>query len=113
MSNEGIMLTMFFGMTLAALLFGNRYLKNKERMFMIEKGFPADKEGNEFLTSLKVSLLLIGCGLGLFISFLLAINVFVDLQHLEIVYFSLMALLGGVGLLIAYAIEKPNIKDKP
>jgi hypothetical protein len=50
--------------------------------------------------------------MGLFISFLLAINVFIDLQHIEIVYFSLMALLGGLGLLIAYVIEKPSIKNK-
>src|SRR3989337_2999335 len=99
MSNESIILTMFFGTTLAALLFGNRYLKNKERMFMIEKGIsPHDEETERFWTPVKLSLLLMGGGLGLFIAFLLSTNVFVDMKHVEIVYFSLMSLLAGLAL---------------
>ncbi len=106
MTTEGLTL-LIFSMTLFALLYGNRYLSNKERMFMIEKGIyqqPAKKE--QFLTTLKIALLLIGTGLGFFSGFLLSTFVFKDLEHPEVIYFSMIGLLAGIGLLFAFFFEK-------
>ena len=100
-----------------ALVFGIRYLQNKERMAMIERGMdlrsnlPKQRQKNLTLT---FGLLLIGSGLGLFIAYMLDIFVLVHYRSFNPgVYFSLIAIFGGIGLLVSYFIEnKANQKKE-
>jgi lipid-A-disaccharide synthase-like uncharacterized protein len=98
----------------AAAIFGLRYMTNKERMAMIEKGLDItfNKNQSQPFTALKFGLLLVGSGLGLFLAFALQHWVFTDTVNEKIaaVYFSLIAIFGGLGLFITYLIEK---KDSP
>ena len=98
----------------AGAIFGLRYMTNKERMAIIEKGLDINFNKNQAnpFTALKFGLLLIGSGLGLFLAFILDQLVFVQANHQETtaIYFSLIAIFGGLGLFITYLIEK---KDYP
>src|SRR5579864_4957307 len=61
-------------LSICALLFGNRYLNNRENMAMIEKGLdPKLKQERRPapFRNLKWGLLLVGAGLGLFVAYLL------------------------------------------
>jgi hypothetical protein len=91
-----------------------RYLKNKENMSMIERGinpneFKQRREANPSYT-LKTALMFIGAGLGLFMGLILnntILNSCSDDTHAGVV-FSLIAILGGSGMLMAYLYERKN-----
>lgn len=100
----------------AAVIFGLRYMSNKERMAMIEKGMDLGvaKAQPQPFKVLKIGLLLIGAGLGLFLAFMID-NIFlnnVDRNDNVAVYFSLIAIFGGLGLFISYLIEKKEALNK-
>jgi hypothetical protein len=89
-----------------------RKYQNDERMAMIEKGV-----GPEFLNmkgednpslSLRMSLLFIGVGVGLFIGYFLDVHFGME----EVGYFSMIFFFGGVGLGVAYLIEEKKLKEK-
>jgi len=101
------------------LIFGIYYLRNKERMAMIERGmepqtnFPKKQDNRSF--SLTFGLLLIGAGLGLFIAYLLDYLVFSSRFHYvdtTAIYFALIAIFGGLGLFISYLIESKSNQKK-
>ncbi len=89
--------------------FGIFYLRNKERMGMIERGMDPrlqiDKPGsrNYILTA---GMLLIGCGVGLIIAFITDVNFLSGGTNSFPVYCSMLAIFGGLGLLSAYLIDK-------
>jgi hypothetical protein len=91
-----------------------RYLKNKENMSMIERGinpneYKQRREANPSYT-LKTALMFIGAGLGLFMGLILnntILNSCSDDTHAGVV-FSLIAILGGSGMLLAYLYERKN-----
>jgi len=58
--------------------------------------------------------MLIGAGFGLFLAFILDRLVFRsnEFDDNPAVYFSLIAVFGGLGLLISYVIEKKEVHDK-
>lgn len=91
------------------LVFGIVYLRNKEKMAMIERGMDPrlqiDKPGsrNYILTT---AMLLIGCGIGLFLAFILEWYALPEGSNAPAIYFAMIAFFGGLGLLSAYAIEK-------
>lgn len=100
----------------AAVIFGLRYMTNKERMAMIEKGMDLGvaKAQPQPFKVLKIGLLLIGAGLGLFLAFMID-NIFlnnVNRNDNVAVYFSLIAIFGGLGLFISYLIEKKEALNK-
>ena len=102
-----------------AVIFGLRYMANKERMAMIEKGIDigATKEIPQPYKNLKWGLLLIGAGLGLFLAFILDHSIFDVAQRGDenpnvAIYFSLISIFGGLGLFISYLIEKKETLDK-
>lgn len=97
-----------------ALVFGIVYLKSRENMAMIEKGMnPKDKMNRPApFRSLKTGLLLLGAGLGLLIAFFLDMNVIRYNAEPAGVYFSLIAIGGGIGLIASYWIEKKHWLDK-
>ena len=116
------------------------YARRKERVMMIEKlaenAKPIDLDMNlPFLKAntppsswvLKISLLLIGIGLGSIIAFVIQYAVIGELLikvhenwevrnnlrgFSEVIYFACIAVFGGIGLLIAYLIELKQNNNK-
>jgi hypothetical protein len=107
----------FFAMT-----FGIFYLYKRERMAMIERGMDPrsykPQQRSAPYQTLKWGLLLIGCGTGLFLAYVLDNTVFAhmvadsDGDRNPAVYFSLIAIFGGLGLFTSYRIEKKEVLDK-
>jgi hypothetical protein len=96
-----------------AMVFGIVYLKTRENMAMIEKGMNPKQYANRPapFRSLKAGLLFLGAGLGLFVAYL--IDHFMSGDNQEAIYFSLIAIGGGLGLISSYAVEKKEwMRDK-
>ena len=110
-----VMIPIIVSVTLFALIFGIYYLRNREKMAMIERGMDPrlnDKPISRNYT-LTWGLLLIGAGLGLFLAYMLdAVNAFTREDNNEALYFALIGLFGGLGLFVAYLIEKKEEKSK-
>src|SRR5579859_7128723 len=111
---------------ICVMVFGLRYMSNKENMAMIEHGQnpkikPLKPRPVPF-RNLKWGLLLVGAGLGLFAAYLLDNFVLYrvgrgsnfdgnDGANVPI-YFALIAIGGGLGLIMSYRIEKKELLDK-
>ena len=104
-----------------AMMFGIVYLRTRQNMAMIEKGMNPREFANRPAPykNLKWALLLIGAGTGLFLAYMLDIYVFQNVwtethngntyrHHDEnpAIYFALIAIGGGLGLLGSYKMEK-------
>ena len=103
-----------FGLFL--MVFGIVYLKNREKMAMIERGMDprAFKAAPQPYQNLKWGLLMVGSGLGLFIAYFIDMALPNDFDsEPAAIYFGLIAILGGLGLIISYRIEKKEVLDKP
>ena len=89
-----------------ALVFGIIYLKTRENMAMIEKGMNPKQYTNlpAPYRSLKTGLLFLGAGIGLLLAFF--IDRSMSGEGTEAIYFALIAIGGGLGLISSYAIEK-------
>jgi len=104
-----------------AMVFGIRYLQNKENITMIEKGMNpklVEKRPTPY-RNLKWGLLILGAGLGLFFAYILDNFVFYrihgngfDNDANVAIYFALIAIGGGIGLITSYRIEKKELLDK-
>lgn len=127
MQTENLVVFWLILSTLGALtlIFGLRYTINRENMAMIEKGMdPRVKYARPRpapFRNLKWGLLLVGAGLGLFLAYLLdnfvLYNVgghggFHDDGRNVPIYFALIAIGGGLGLISSYRIEKKELLDK-
>ncbi|HEV7783678.1 MAG TPA: DUF6249 domain-containing protein [Chitinophagaceae bacterium] len=101
-------------LALFAMIFGLRYMTNKENMAMIEKGLNPKEFANRPAPykNLKWGLLLMGAGAGLFIAYLLDVYLLNDqsiaaqADHNPAIYFALIAFGGGLGLFGSYKMEK-------
>jgi len=105
----GVMVPIFITLGAFAMVFGLRYLSNKERMAMIEKGMtPVEPvKRSRPLATLKWGLILLGVGLGLFLAFYITTYVLqTDEEHSTPIYFGLIAIFGGLGLVVSYLFEK-------
>jgi hypothetical protein len=96
-----------------AMIFGIVYLYKRERMAMIERGMDPRryKPQSAPFQNLKWGLLLIGAGVGLFLAYLLDHTLFSKIGEMDdsgntAIYFALIAIFGGAGLLLSYRIEK-------
>lgn len=106
-----ILIPITFFLCTAGLVFGLRYMSNKEKMAMIERGMdpgmakPRISAPKPFL-SLKFGLLLVGLGLGLLIA-LFTVRL-ADIHNDEEVaaYFGCLGIFGGLGLILSYIVEK-------
>src|SRR5687768_4511752 len=96
-----------------AMIFGIVYLRTRQNLAMIEKGMNPKEFANRPAPykNLKWALLLIGAGIGLFLAYML--DTYALQQTREIgqdenpaIYFSLIAIGGGLGLLGSYKMEK-------
>ena len=97
-----------------AMVFGIVYLKTRQNLAMIEKGMNPKEFANRPAPykNLKWALLLIGAGVGLLLAYLLDDYVLMGRgRHDEnpAIYFSLIAIGGGLGLFGSYAIEKKEL----
>ena len=106
-----------------AMIFGIAYLKTRENLAMVEKGMNPKQRDNRPapFKSLKLGLLLLGAGIGLLIAFLIDFNMmrsFTDGNYhrhddsIPFLYFSLIAIGGGIGLITSYAIERKYLMDQ-
>ncbi len=110
--NPGVVV---FAIPIAAFLMvvAIRYLESKENMSMIERGMnPADnkRKRNQANPSqtLKNGLLFVGAGSGLLLAIVVS-NVFhLDNQSSTGMFFALISIFGGAGLLGAYLYERKN-----
>ena len=117
--NLALLMIIIVSLALFVMIFGIMYLRNKERMAMIERGMspetelPKPRPGNSSI-NLTFGLLMIGSGLGLFIAYILDYFVFRNQGILDspAVYFALIAIFGGLGLFISYLIENKANKQK-
>jgi len=113
-SRMALLIPIFTTLGFFSLIFGITYLRNKERMAMIERGMDprlqVDTSGsrNYILTA---AMLLIGCGIGLFLAFFIEWNALPADADATAIYFAMIAFFGGLGLLAAYIIEKKQAKQ--
>jgi|SRR5580658_2540240 hypothetical protein len=127
----GVIWLIIMTVTVCAVIFGIRYIRSRELLAMVEKGmdphFKPDKPRPAPFRSLKWGLLLVGAGIGLFLAYLLDNTVLYKVGH-EIgrysggeyeanganvsIYFALIAIGGGLGLITSYRIEKKELLDK-
>ncbi|MBS1933219.1 MAG: hypothetical protein JST96_04415 [Bacteroidetes bacterium] len=118
----GEFIPIILGLGAFFLVFGIRYFQNKENISMIEKGMNpklVEKRPTPY-KNLKWGLLLLGAGLGLFVAYILDNFVFVqqaahhdfdDHPSAVAIYFALIAIGGGLGLITSYRIEKKELLD--
>lgn len=91
------------------LIFGLRYLANKERMAMIERGITLLQRRADPLLPMRAGLLMLGSGIGLMLAFLLDHSMFNNENNdLEPLYFGFIFIFGGAALFLAYLLEKKN-----
>ena len=102
---------------LFAMIFGIVYLYKRERMAMIERGMDPRryKPQSAPYPTLKWGLLLVGAGSGLFLAFLLDRIAFKNdyYDSNPAIYFSMIAIFGGLGLFASYRIEKKDSDKNP
>lgn len=91
-----------------AMIFGIRYLVNKEKMAMIERGMDPNegRSAPKPFLSLKFGLLLVGLGLGLLAALLTVTVLHIMEEDAAAVYFGFLGVFGGLGLIVSYIIEK-------
>ena len=109
----GVMVAILVPLALFAMVFGIVYLSKRERMAMIERGMDPRryKPQSAPFQNLKWGLLLVGAGFGLFLAYILDNTAFSRMGQMNdggntAIYFSLIAVFGGLGLLVSYLIEK-------
>lgn len=94
-----------------AMVFGIRYMSNKEKMAMIERGIDpgiarARASAPTPFISLKFGLLMVGLGLGLITALFAVMNSSIHDEDAAALYFGFIFIFGGIGLIISYVIEK-------
>jgi hypothetical protein len=111
---ELVAITLFIGAF--AMVFGIRYLMNKEKMAMIERGIDpgiskAQPSAPKPFLSLKFGLLLVGLGIGILLALFVVLQYKMKADEGVAVYFGFISIFGGLGLIVSYIIEK-NWLDK-
>lgn len=94
------------------MVFGIVYLSKRERLAMIEKGMDPRSRKNSAPGYLKWGMLLIGSGIGLFLAFLIDTLLIPYKVEPVAVYFSLIAIGGGLGLVTSYRIDRKDSLNK-
>ena len=98
-----------------AMIFGIVYLRTRENMAMIEKNMNPREYANRPAPykNLKWGLLLLGAGLGLLLAYLIDIkSTVIDGEENPAIYFALIAIFGGLGMITSYRVEKKELLDR-
>ena len=92
------------------MIWGTRYLENKERMAMIERGMEpkATRREADPSRTLKHGLVFVGAGIGLLLAIIITQALQMDEDSATGIFFALIAIFGGLGMLGAYAYERKN-----
>ncbi len=101
------------------MIFGIIYLYKKENLAMIEKGMNPKNQPDRPVPykNLKWGLLLVGSGLGLLIAFMLDQYILPQNRSyhddsIAFIYFALLAIGGGLGLIRSYSVVKAELLNK-
>ena len=94
-----------------AMIFGIAYMKSRENLAMIEKGQNPKLDRPAPYKNLKWGLLLVGAGVGLFLAYMLDRYIIRDMDN-PAIYFALIGIGGGLGLVGSYRVEKKELLDK-
>ena len=104
-----------------AMIFGIFYLKTRENLAMLEKGFNPKQHAHRPapFRSLKTGLLLLGAGIGLLLAYIIERIIESNMaRHARsdndnpALYFSLIAIGGGIGLIMSYSMERKYLMQK-
>jgi phosphotransferase system glucose/maltose/N-acetylglucosamine-specific IIC component len=92
------------------MVFGLRYMQNKENMAMIERGIEPKRRSQQANPSqtLKNGLLFIGAGIGLLLAIIITKTFNMEEESGAGIFFALIAIFGGLGMLSAYLYERKN-----
>lgn len=109
---EGIV-ALFIPITIALgafmMIWGIRYLENRENMAMIERGMePVKRRTADPSRTLRNGLMFIGAGLGLLLAIIFTKSFNLEDGEKTGVYFGMIAIFGGLGMLAAYIYERKN-----
>jgi len=88
-----------------------RYMENRENMSMIERGMdPKSKRDRKLDPSktLKNGMMFVGAGIGLLLAILITNGLNMNDDEGTGIYFALIAIFGGIGMLGAYFYERKN-----
>ncbi len=101
-----MMIVLFLGFF--GSVFGIYYLNTRRNLAMIDKGMNPRERVNRPAPykNLKWALLLIGAGMGLLAAFIIDVTLIPQRIEPVAVYFSLLAIGGGLGLFGSYKMEK-------
>ncbi|MCO4292991.1 hypothetical protein NF867_08965 [Solitalea sp. MAHUQ-68] len=112
---EGILVPILISLGAFLMVFGLRYLENKERMAMIERGIdPGNRKKTNPAGALKWGLLFVGVGSGLLLAMIFTQYIFVNMDedNQVPVYFGLIFIGGGLGLLRSYTLTKKEAAEE-
>ena len=115
---EGI-IALFIPITISLgaflMAWGIRYLENKENMALIERGIQPQQKRRQADPSrtLKNSLMFIGAGIGLLLAILISRMAGLMEGERTGLFFALIAIFGGLGMLGAYLYERKNPPSTP
>lgn len=109
MAIMGILVPIIISLGAFLMVFGLNYLRNRERMALIERGMDPGltlkRREPSSHTVLRTSLLLLGVGLGLGVAYLIDISRALK-GDTDPLYFSMLFIFGGLGLLISFFVER-------
>ena len=108
--NANTLVPIFLFLCSFSTLFGIVYLRTRENLAILEKG--KDPRAPRPYNSLKAGLLFMGAGLGLLLAYLID-NFGAPRGDVMPLYFALIALGGGGGLLASYSLEKKAMDKNP
>jgi hypothetical protein len=92
------------------MILGIRYLENKENMAMIERGMEPNRKRRQADPSrtLRNALMFIGAGFGLLLAIFCSRILSLSDDESAGIFFALIAIFGGLGMLAAYWYERKN-----
>jgi hypothetical protein len=113
MNNAEVLIPILVPLGGMAMIFGIVYLKSKESMAMIEKGMNPKEFANRPAPyrNLKNGLLLLGAGIGLALAYIITQYILHDEDN-PALWFALIGIGGGMGLIASYRIEKKELLDQ-
>lgn len=114
-----VLVPIFICLGFFAMVFGIVYMQKRENLAMIEKGMNPKEYANRPAPyrNLKWGLLLVGAGMGLLIAYILDQYILIRGEKYyhhdnEAIYFALIAIGGGLGLISSYRVEKRELLDR-
>jgi hypothetical protein len=113
MNGPEVIIPILVPLSFFAMVFGLVYLRSRENMSMIEKGMNPKEFANRPAPyrNLKNGLLLMGAGTGLALAYIITKYMLHDEEN-PALWFALIGIGGGLGLISSYRIEKKELLDQ-